>query len=191
MDISTQGTRAYELRSQPIQSLSERAIAEVFDVVRTELQQARIEFDEKARAGIRAGQSLGLASICLIVALGTVAAAIVVGLAEIMALWVATLVVAVIFGVVALALAMSARATLARVGGLTNGVALDKVLPPTSLSAEEAAGRAQAAQADLDRTVNAIAVSQRNASPSPIRDAILAGIGTMLGVVLQARSGRR
>ena len=31
MDISTQGTRAYELKSQPIQNLSERAIAEVFD----------------------------------------------------------------------------------------------------------------------------------------------------------------
>jgi len=191
MDTSTQGTRAYELKSQPIQNLSERAIAEMFDLVRNELQLARVEFDEKARAGVRAGQSLGVATICLVVALGAVGAAIGLGLSQTMTPWAAALVVAAIFGIVALALALSARATLARAGGLGTSATLDKVLPPSGLSAEDLERRTEAAQQDLDRTVNAIAIAQRNATPSPIRDAILAGIGTMLGVVLQARSGRR
>ncbi len=191
MDTSTQGTRAYELKSQPIQNLSERAIAEVFDLVRTELQFARVEFDEKARAGVRAGQSVGLASLCLVVALGALAAAVTIGLSQLVALWLAALVVAALFGIVAVVFALSARATLARVGGLTSGATLDKLLPPSGLSADEAARRAEAAQQDLDRTANAIGVVQRNLSPSPIRDAILGGIGIAIGVVLQARSGRR
>src|SRR5271163_4360798 len=102
MDVTTQGARPYELQSQPIQNLSERAIGEVFDVARNELQLARLEFDEKARVGMQAAQSFGLASIALVVALGSLAAAIVVGLASVMTLWSAMLAVAVIFGIIAL-----------------------------------------------------------------------------------------
>jgi uncharacterized membrane protein YqjE len=189
MDVTTQGARPYELQSQPIQNLSERAIGEVFDVARNELQLARLEFDEKARAGMRAGQSFGLASIALVVALGSLAAAIVVGLASVMTLWSAMLAVAVIFGIIALILAMVGRATLSQAGGFTGGTILDRVAPPSGTTAQDATARTESAYEDLDRTVRLI--SQRNSNPSPVRDAVLAGIATMLSVVVQARNGRR
>jgi hypothetical protein len=106
-----------------------------------------------------------------------------------MTLWSAMLAVAVIFGIIALVLALIGRATLTQAGGFTGGTILDRVAPPSGTTAAEAMSRTESAYEDLDRTVRLI--SQRNSNPSPVRDAVLAGIATMLSVVVQARNGRR
>ena len=106
-----EGTHAYELRAQPTQNLSQRGINELFAVVRSEMQLARFEVEQKASAGRKAGRSFAKASIFLVLAGIAFSAAAVAALSAFMQLWVAALIVSVAYGIVALVLALNARTT--------------------------------------------------------------------------------
>jgi Flp pilus assembly protein TadB len=186
-----EGTHAYELRSQPLQNLSERALAELFALVRSEVQVARVEIEEKARLGAAAGQSLGIAAVFLVIALFALSAALVAGLSTVVAPWLAALFVAILAGVIAGAFAGTAREKVSKAGGLLPTRTLDQIWydanPPTTPL--EAENRAESARQDFGKTLTA--VEQRSARSSPIRDAILSGIAVTLGVVMRARTARR
>jgi len=174
MDVNTQGTRAYELQAQPISNLSERAMAEIFDVARGELEGVRAQLFTRTDGAVAAFRAYTLAGSTLVVALGALGVAVVVGLSSVVALWLAASIVAILFALASFAFARAGEA------------AVTRLLPPSNLTPDETKSRTDVAYQDLDRTVNAIA--QRN---TPLRDAILAGVGTVIALVVQARNGRR
>jgi hypothetical protein len=184
-----QGTRAYELRSQPLQNLSQRAMAELFAVVRSEIELGRLELDEKARAGANAGRSFGLATLFLLLAAASLSAAILAGLTTFAPFWVAALILGLAYAIVAIVFANRGRFTLVQAGGLFPERTLDRVLGMPAVTSEDAYSRSETAHRDLDRAVAAI--GQRGAGQSPVRDAVLSGIAVTLAAVLQARNGQR
>jgi len=189
---SMEATHPYELRAQPMQNLSQRAIAELYTVVRSEVQLARLELDEKTDAALRGGRSFAFAGVFLVLALLAASAAAVSLLTSVLPIWAAALILAAGYGVIAALLAIRGMTIFNLVGGLVPSRSLERLLSPSEFpnsTPDETERRAESARQDLDRTVTVI--SQRSAAPSPMRDAILTGIATTVGVAHQARNGRQ
>jgi len=188
---TTEGTHAYELRSQPLQNLSERMIADLFTLVRSELQVARLEIDEKARVAFAAGRALTFATAFAVLAMLALGASIVAGLSMLIPVWLSALIVAVVAALIGAGLAADARSTVAKAGGLLPNQTLETLWLEANpaRTPDETEQRAANARQDFNKTLSA--VEQRSSRSSPIRDAILSGMGVTLGVVMQARNTRR
>ena len=175
---TTAGTHAYELSAQPERSLSQRVLVDLFALARSEGELKLIEAELRASAGVRAGLSFGLASIFASVASAGIGAAFVAGLSRVVPLWTAALGAAVVFAVPALALAGRGREALARAS-----------VPMGSPGASDAAARAQAAQAEVERTMAALTAKVSN--PSPVRDAVQTEMALTVAALYQAARGAR
>jgi uncharacterized membrane protein YqjE len=189
---TVEGTHAYELNAQPVHNLSQRLIGEVFVLVRSEVELAMLEIESKAQAGLAAGKDLGLAAALTVAALVSLGVAVGAALALAMPVWLAALIVAVLYAVPALVLSRRAGTTLAATGSFIPERALAGLWGEVSYSpstTDEAAERAQSAAQNLDRTMGSL--TQRIGSRSPVRDAVVSGIGITIGSIFQARKSNR
>ena len=102
------------LREQPTSELFKQLSSDLSTLVRQELRLAQAEITEK---GKRAGQGVGMfggAGVCGFVALGTFSAVLVAALAKAMDVWLAALIVTVIWAAVAGALALRGKQRVAQ-----------------------------------------------------------------------------
>jgi uncharacterized membrane protein YqjE len=103
-----------ELRQLPIGEIVKQLAEEVSSLVRAELDLAKAELTEKGKqAGIGLGQ-LGAAGIVALYALGALTACFIAALALAMPVWVAALIVTVVYGIVAAVLYFVGRQRLER-----------------------------------------------------------------------------
>lgn len=97
------------LRDYPLAELLHRLSQDTAQLVRQEIQLAKAELSEKGkRAGVAAG-ALGTAGIVGLGAFGAFTAFVVLALSTAMAAWIAALVVTIVYGLVAVILALIAR----------------------------------------------------------------------------------
>ena len=98
-----------DLRDRPIGDLLRQLADETSTLVRKELELAKAEMSEKGKkAGLGAGM-FGGAGIAALIALGTLTAFLVLALDEAMPAWLAALLVALVWGAIAGALALIGR----------------------------------------------------------------------------------
>jgi Putative Actinobacterial Holin-X, holin superfamily III len=98
-----------DLRQQPIGELVKQLAEETSTLVRQELELARAEMTQKGKqAGLGLGE-LGGAGIVALYALGALTACFIAVLALAMPVWLAALIVAVVYGIIAGALAFIGR----------------------------------------------------------------------------------
>jgi uncharacterized membrane protein YqjE len=103
------GENPNELREQPMGELFKQLSTDLLTLVRQELKLAQAEMTEKGKkAGIGAGM-FGGAGIIGLLALGTLTACLVAALATGMDVWVAALIVTVVYGALAGVLALIAK----------------------------------------------------------------------------------
>jgi uncharacterized membrane protein YqjE len=103
-----------DLRRLPTGEIVKELAEEVSNLVRAELDLARAELTEKGkRAGIGLGE-LGAAGIVALYALGALTACFIALLALVAPVWAAALIVAVIYGIIALVLYLVGRQQLQR-----------------------------------------------------------------------------
>jgi uncharacterized membrane protein YqjE len=103
------GENPNELREQPMGELFKQLSTDLSTLVRQELKLAQAEMTEKGKkAGIGAGM-FGGAGIIGLLALGTLTACLVAALATGMDVWVAALIVTVVYGALAGVLALIAK----------------------------------------------------------------------------------
>jgi hypothetical protein len=102
-------TDAEELRGLPLGELVKQLSEEVSTLVRQEIELARAEMTQKARrAGLGLGELSG-AGIAALFALGALTACVIAALALVMPVWLAALIVAVVYGAAAAVLALVGR----------------------------------------------------------------------------------
>jgi uncharacterized membrane protein YqjE len=107
--MSTTNGESNELRSHSTADLVKQLSEQTTTLVRKEIELARAELAEKGKvAGAGAGM-LGGAAVVGLLALGTLTAFILALLNEAMDLWVAALIVTVVYGAIAAVLAMAGR----------------------------------------------------------------------------------
>jgi uncharacterized membrane protein YqjE len=107
--MSTMNGENNELRSQSTGDLVRQLSEQTTTLVRKEIELARAELTEKGKV---AGQSAGMfggAAVVGLLALGTLTVLILALLDKAMELWVAALIVTVVYGAVAAVLAMTGR----------------------------------------------------------------------------------
>jgi uncharacterized membrane protein YqjE len=189
---TTEQAHPYELGAQPMQNLSQRALTELFSLIRADLQLARVELETKTLAAFRAGRSIVWATSFFVLALMALSAAVLAGLATLVPLWLSALIVAAVYAGAGGALVLHGRTIVEKAGGLAPTRSLEQLWgasgsSPATLA--EAGEREESARQNLDRTVAAL--SNRNSGSSPMRDTILSGVGMTLGVVLQSRKSSR
>jgi uncharacterized membrane protein YqjE len=98
-----------ELREQPMGELFKQLSTELSTLVRQELRLAQVEMTEKGkRAAVGAG-FLGGAGIVSLLLLGSLTACIIAALAEGMNVWLAALIVTVVYGAIAGVLALTGK----------------------------------------------------------------------------------
>jgi uncharacterized protein YacL len=96
-----------ELRSLPLDELLKRLANEAGTLVRQEIALARAEMREKAAAARAGGVMIGSGVVIGLMAAGAVTAMMIIALAIVVPAWLSALIVAVVLGVVAVALARS------------------------------------------------------------------------------------
>ncbi len=101
------------LREQPVGELFKQLSDDVATLVRQELRLAQVELTDKGRRiGVGAGL-LGAAGIVALLALGALTSCLVAALATGTEVWLAALIVTVVYAAVAAALALTARSRIA------------------------------------------------------------------------------
>ena len=98
-----------DLRDESLPDLLKRLSQETATLVRQEIDLAKAEVGEKGKkAGIGAG-IVGAAGVVALLALGALTACIILALNEFMPAWLAALIVAVVYGIVAAVLAQRGK----------------------------------------------------------------------------------
>ena len=101
--------RTEELSERSAGELVQQLSQQTVELVRKEMRLAQVELQEKGkRAGIGAGMFGGAGALGLY-ALGALTAAIIAGIAEVLPVWAAALIVAAVYGAVAGILALRGR----------------------------------------------------------------------------------
>jgi uncharacterized membrane protein YqjE len=98
-----------ELRGRPTGELVKQLSEQTSTLVRQEIELAKSELAEKGKAAGKGAGMLGGAGLIGLLALGALTACLVLLLAEAMDAWLATLIVAVVYAVVAGVFALSGR----------------------------------------------------------------------------------
>src|SRR5579862_6762682 len=184
METMDTGTHAYELRSQPAHTLSQRVITELFALVRAETELCMLEMEKSGRAGITAARSFAFASFFGVAAIVSLGIAIAGLLATVVDAWLAALIVAAVYAVVGALLAATGRTAL----GCATAHSMPRPLARLYDEARarthpipDAEARVEGARNDLDRTLASL--QQRTSGPSPVRDAILTDLAMTMGTV--------
>jgi MFS family permease len=107
-----------DLRSLPLEELLKRLAEETGTLVRQEIALARAEMQDKAKRAGSGAAMIGAGVVVALMAAGAVTATVILALATAMPGWLAALIVAIVFGLVALFLAR---------GGLE---AVKRAMPP-------------------------------------------------------------
>jgi hypothetical protein len=98
-----------DLRDQSLPELLKRLSQETATLVRQELDLAKAEVSEKGKkAGIGAG-IVGAAGVVALLALGALTACFILALNEVMPAWLASLIVAVVYGIIAAVLGLRGK----------------------------------------------------------------------------------
>jgi len=123
------------LAQQPDPRLRERSMGELFTelsqdlstLVRQEMKLAQVEMTEKGkRAGVGAGMFAG-AGVVALIALGTLSACLIAALAKALDVWLAALIVTVLYAAVASILALRGRRRVAQAGSAVPEQTMDTV----------------------------------------------------------------
>jgi len=108
--MNPNGTSGYEdPREESVGELVKRLAAETNTLLRQEIALAKAELSEKGKAAGRGAGLLGAAGVTGLLALGALTACIIAALAEGMPVWLAALIVAVVYGAIAGVLALRGR----------------------------------------------------------------------------------
>lgn len=118
---------ATDLRHDSTADLLKRLSIETTTLVRQELELAKAEMTEKGREAGKGVGMLGAAGIVGLLALGALTACLIAALDTAMPLWLAALVVAVVHGAIAGALALRGKGRLKNAGPLAPEQAQDNV----------------------------------------------------------------
>lgn len=107
--MSAANGEASELRSHSTGELVKQLSEQTTTLVRKEIELARAELTEKGKVAGQGAGMFGGAAVVGLLALGALTAAVIVLLDKAMDLWVAALVVAVLYAAIAAVMAMSGR----------------------------------------------------------------------------------
>jgi MFS family permease len=94
-----------DLRSLPLEELLKRLAEDTGTLVRQELALARAEMQQKAKAAGSGAAMVGAGAVVALMAAGAITATLILALATAMPGWLAALIVAIVFGLVAVFLA--------------------------------------------------------------------------------------
>ena len=114
--MAPRGEQAPGVTDLPIGELVGRLSDDTVRLVRDEIRLAQAEMTQKAKAAGLGAAMFGGAGICGVYGLGVLIAAAVVGLSLVVALWAATLIVAVVLFVVAGVVVLAGKREFERVG---------------------------------------------------------------------------
>ena len=104
------------LREQTMGELFKELSNDLSTLIRQELKLAQVEMTEKGkRAGVGAGM-FGGAGVVALAALGTLSACLIAALAEAMEVWLAALIVTILYAAVAAVLALNGKQRVAQTG---------------------------------------------------------------------------
>ena len=98
-----------ELREQPMGELFKQLSTDLSTLVRQELRLAQVEMTEKGKRAAAGAGFLGGAGIVSLLLLGSLTACIIAALAEGMDVWLAALIVTVVYGAIAGVLALTGK----------------------------------------------------------------------------------
>jgi uncharacterized membrane protein YqjE len=107
--MSTMNGEGNELRSHSTGDLVKQLSEQTTTLVRKEIELARAELTEKGRVAGQGAGMFGGAAVAALLALGTLTTMLLVLLDKAMDLWVAALIVTVVYGAIAALLAMTGR----------------------------------------------------------------------------------
>jgi Putative Actinobacterial Holin-X, holin superfamily III len=183
MQLEAKTSHPYELRARSAKALLQRLLGDVSTLVKEEVDLAKAEAAERGAIAATAARSFGLALACGLLAVACVGAGVIAALATVVSLWLAALIVAVVFAAASFALSRLAAGSFER----ATKPALSKLnalLTPavSGGTLEERHARVDWTRRRLQQTTSAL--EQKSDLLSPIRDTAL-GIGSM-GVALNA-----
>jgi ABC-type multidrug transport system fused ATPase/permease subunit len=183
MNQQVQASHPYELRARSAKALLQRLLGDVSTLVQEEVDLAKAEAAERGAIAAVAARSFGFSLAFGLLAIACVSAAAIAALSLVVAFWIASLIVAAVFGVAAFALQKSAAGTFER----ATKPALSRL--NTLLTPAVSGGTLEERHARLDWTKRRMqqttaALEQKSDLLSPMRDTAL-GIGSM-GVALNA-----
>jgi Putative Actinobacterial Holin-X, holin superfamily III len=181
-----------ELRAQPVRNLLPRLSQDISMLLRQEAELARDEVKSKRGVARSVVRSSALFAATAVMAMLAISAAAVVGLAMVMPLWAAFLIVGALYAIAALAFSMTTRGEMKRAGGLLPP-RLERYLSgpePTKAKLEDDARGVEAAWDRVDRTIAAL--SNKNDIAGPMRDAVLAmgALSIAIASSLKTEQGR-
>jgi hypothetical protein len=102
-----------QLKAEPLPELLRQLAAETTTLVRQEIELAKVELGDKAKAAGRSAGLFGGAAICGLGAFGAGTAAIIAALSLALPVWCAALLVAIVYGIAGAILAARGRRGLA------------------------------------------------------------------------------
>jgi uncharacterized membrane protein YqjE len=101
--------RVAELKSESLPQLLRQLANETTTLVRQEIELAKVELTQKVQAAQAGAAILGVAGVCALGAFGAFTACVILALALVLPAWAAALIVCVVYAVVALIAAQSAK----------------------------------------------------------------------------------
>src|ERR671916_2331935 len=107
--MATHDPSQEDLRERPIADLVKQLAGQTSTLVRQEIDLARAELTEKGQTAGKGAGLLGGAAVVGLLAAGALTACLILALSELIPDWLAALVVALVFGAVAAALALQGR----------------------------------------------------------------------------------
>ncbi|HEX3459240.1 MAG TPA: phage holin family protein [Candidatus Baltobacteraceae bacterium] len=173
--------RPYELRAQSSRTLLQRLYREMSALIAEEAELAKVEIRDRAALAFEGIFGLAISVALALVATASLAACAIAGLAYVMPLWAAALIVGAVGFALALVIAASARRPLARAAEPMSST-LATMLRPASVSVTPADRRVriESERRRVEETIAAL--EQKKDLVSPLRDTAL-GLGS-LGIAL-------
>ena len=153
----------------------------------------RLELARKADAALKSAGKLGAAAVFGFVALICLSLAMVAALDNYLPQWGAALIVAALFGIVALILAGSARAGLSNVKGFSRAHTARRLMRPgkASQSLEDVEARVEVTRARIEESL--VALDLKTDLLTPLRDTAvgLGSLGAAVAAILRANKEPR
>ncbi|WP_411082246.1 phage holin family protein [Streptomyces sp. cmx-18-6] len=112
---------------EPVGALVSRASEQISELVREEMQLARVEMTQKGKRYGKGGGLFGAAGLIGILAAQALVATCIAALALALPLWAAALIVTAVLAAVAAVAALSGKKQIARAGGPAPGQTIDSV----------------------------------------------------------------
>ncbi|HEX3370291.1 MAG TPA: phage holin family protein [Candidatus Cybelea sp.] len=176
-------THPYELRAQSAKVLLGRLYRDVSGLVAEEVELAKLEIHERASRALGGLRTLSISLACATVAMASLAGCAVAVLTLVMPLWLAALIVGVVFSVAALALAAASRKTFAVAAEPFSSMIGEAIGPARGAATEEELRlRIETTRRHLDQTLRAL--EHKSDLVGPLRDTAL-GLGS-LGIAVSS-----